>query len=148
MGLTQRSVPRGLGLLGVLLLLTASCDWFDDPSPEVIRVVIEGEAVALSLTTATEFFAATNEAGGRGYEVLNADTSTITLPLDRSWDIGSVGRFLMVVAPMEMDTVAMRLRVLVDDGVIYDQRHTAVAQNPVRFAYLFNQQVLVDFELL
>ncbi len=147
MGRSMVAMRRGLACL-CLLALAAGCDWFDDPSPEVIRVTIEGEADDFSVITSTNFVAAASEGGSTRLQVFDRDSLVTDLPIDRSWNIGDVGRFLMIAAPAGADTVAVRVRVLVDDRVVHDRRHSATPDAPVQFVYRFNQPVLGDFELL
>ena len=137
-----------LGWLLPLFVAVAGCDWFEDPSPEIIRVTLDGSADQFVIITSTEFFAATNEAGEVGVQVFNPDTTIVSLPFEQTWDISQAQRFLLLGMPGDSSAVTVRLRVLIDGDESFDQTVLTLIDDPVRFVYLFNQQILQDFELL
>ena len=136
----------GLSLL--LALPTGSCDWLDDPSPEIVRVMIESDDESLMLITSTQFFQTTNELGEVGVQVFDSDTTFASFPFDESWNISEEQRFLLMGFPADSAAVTVRLRVLIDGDTDYDRTVTVLVDEPVRYIYLFNQQVIQDFVLL
>ena len=42
----------------------------------------------------------------------------------------------------------VRMRILLDGDLDYDKTVIVLVDDPVRYIYLFNQQILQDFELL
>lgn len=144
-------MTRLLGSAGLSLLLalpTGSCDWLDDLSPEIVRVMIESDDESLMLITSTQFFQTTNEIGEVGVQVFDSDTTFASFPFDQSWNISEEQRFLLMGFPPDSAAVTVRLRVLIDGDTDYDRTVTVLIDEPVRYIYLFNQQVIQDFVLL
>ena len=50
--------------------------------------------------------------------------------------------------PADSGAVTVRLRVLLDGDEDYDASVRALIDDPVRYIYLFNQNILQEFELL
>ena len=140
---------RPIWFASLLVAFAASgCEWFADPSPEVVRVTLEGEAESFMLVTSTEFIAANNEAGDMSVQLFAADTTVISFPFDRSWNIEAEQRFFLLAAPVDSSAVQVQVRVFLDGDKDFDRNVHAVTEDPVRYIYLFNQQILQDFELL
>ena len=151
----RRTVPTVAAkvrrLAAALCLVVGSavgCDWFDDPSPDEIRIRLDGDAETITLITSTEFVAARDEAGRMRVQVFGSDTTQISLPFDRTWNIREDQRFFMVGIPADSAGVPMRLRVHLDGDESVDNNVLARINTPVRFMYIFNQQILQEFELL
>ena len=144
----KRPWLRSLGSCFLAALVTGGCGWFDDPSPATVSVTLDGQADSFVIITSTEFFATTNEAGDLGVQVFNSDTTIISFPFERSWDIQDEGRFLLLGMPADSGAVTVRLRVLLDGDEDYDASVRALIDDPVRYIYLFNQNILQEFELL
>ncbi len=132
----------------LVALVAGGCSWFEDPSPATVSVTLNGQADSFVIITSTEFFASTNEAGDLGVQVFNSDTTIISFPFERSWDIQDEGRFLLLGMPADSGAVTVRLRVLLDGDEDYDINVRALIDDPVRYIYLFNQKILQEFELL
>ena len=81
-------------------------------------------------------------------QVFGSDTTKISLPFDRTWNIREDQRFFMVGIPADSTGVPMRLRVHLDGDESVDNNVLARINTPVRFMYIFNQQILQEFELL
>ncbi len=145
----MKSKRRFLGP-GALLsaTLASGCVWFADPSPEIVRVTLDGDADSFILVTSTEFIATNNESGNMTAQLFEADTTLITLPFDRSWNIEAEQRFFLLAAPVDSSAVQVQVRVFLDGDKDFDRNVDAVTEDPVRYIYLFNQQILQDFELL
>ena len=123
------------------------CELFADPSPEIVRVTLEGEAESFMLVTSTEFFATNSEAGDMSVQLFAADTTLISFPFDRSWNIEAEQRFFLLAAPVDSSAVQVQVRVFLDGDKDFDRSVDAVVEDPVRYIYLFNQRILQDFEL-
>ena len=144
----KRPWLRSLGSCFFVALVAGGCGWFDDPSPATVSVTLDGQADSFVIITSTEFFATTNEAGDLGVQVFNSDTTIISFPFERSWDIQDEGRFLLLGMPADSGAVTVRLRVFLDGDEDYDASVRALIDDPVRYIYLFNQNILQEFELL
>lgn len=136
------------GLCLLVVLTTGGCSWFDDPSPEFVRVMIESDDESLMLITSTQFFQTTNEVGEVGVQVFDSDTTIASFPFDQSWNIKDEQRFLLMGFPTDSSAVSVRMRILLDGDLDFDKTVTILLDDPVRYIYLFNQQILQDFELL
>lgn len=145
-------LKRRIGFLAGACVLPAlalgACDWFEDPSPDVIRITLEGDPRPFVVITSTEFFATSDELGDLSAEVFTADTVRGSLPFDRNWNIKEEQRFYMFAFPADSATVTVRVQVFLDDDQAVDNTLQAGPDNPIRYMYLFNQHVLQDFELL
>ena len=144
--MNRRWLPRVVALFP--LLWAGGCNWFEDPSPEYVQVMIESDADSLVLITSTQFLPTTNEIGELGVEVFASDTTMISFPFDRSWNIRDQNRFLLFGFPADSTTVTVRLRVLLDGDTDFDKTLLTSVEEPLRYIYLFNQQVVPDFDLL
>ena len=127
-----------------------ACDWFDDPTPESVRVIIDGTpGDSLRVVTSTVFVAAQNEFGETTVNSFASDTTVWALPADRTFDIREDQRFLILGIPT--DSVAS---ISIDANIRIDSRSPWLAdvevsqQNPFLFLFLFNQEIVSDFELL
>ncbi|MDE2751775.1 MAG: hypothetical protein OXI83_04290 [Gemmatimonadota bacterium] len=136
------------GLFLLLVLATGGCSWWDDPSPEFVRVMIESDGDALMLITSTQFVQTTNEFGEAGVQVFDSDTTIASFPFDQSWNIKAEQRFLLMGFAPDSSAVLVRMRILLDGDLDYDKTVSVLIDEPVRYIYLFNQQILQDFELL
>lgn len=149
MGVPLKSRVRlGLGACVLATLAFGACDWFEDPTPDVIRITLEGDARQFLVITSTEFFATSDELGDLSAEVFVADTIRGALPFDRNWNIKEEQRFYMFAVPADSATVTVRVQVFLDDDQAVDNTLQAGPENPIRYMYLFNQHVLQEFELL
>ena len=145
----MKTKRRLLGFGSLLAVFLAwGCGLFADPSPEIVRVTLEGDAESFILVTSTEFFATNNEAGDMSVQLFTADTTVISFPFDQSWNIEAEQRFFLLAAPMDSSAVRVQVRVFLDGDKDFDRSVDAMIEDPVRYIYLFNQQVLQDFELL
>ncbi len=135
--------------LSLLLGLSAwGCGWLDDPSPEFVRVMIESNDQSLMLITSTQFVQTTNELGEVGVQVFDSDTTLASFPFDQSWNISEEQRFLLMGFPADSGAVTIRMRILLDGDPDFDKTVTVLIDDPVRYIYLFNQQIFQEFVLL
>lgn len=80
--------------------------------------------------------------------MFNADTTVVSLPFDRTWNISGDQRFVLLGSLADSTSGVVRLRVDVDGDSAFDNRIQALLDDPIRFVYLFNQQILQEFDLL
>lgn len=137
----------GIALTGALLV---GCDWFEDPSPESVRVIIEGETGdSLKVITSTVFVAARDELGSTTVNSLASDTAIWVLPVDRTFDIREDQRFMLLGVPGDSTgTVSIDANIRVDTRSPYTADLDVTQARPFLFLFLFNQEILSDFELL
>lgn len=129
-------------LAGLLTIATVACGWFEDPTPENIRVRLSGDAGRqVRLVFSSQFVAAIDEAGVTQVSILHSDTLTRTLPVDTTMYIGIDRRMFVEVVPLDADEVQIQARIDVDDRTQLDERGLVRASDPWRYAYLFNQIV-------
>lgn len=134
--------------LAALLVVSPGCNWFDDPTPEFVQVMIDGDTGPLLVVTSTQFIPTTNEAGEMGVQVYAADTTAVSFPFEHTWNIKDQNRFLLYAFPADSSTVMVRLRVFLDGTPDYDNTLGTSVEDPIRYIYLFNQEVIPDFDLL
>lgn len=140
-------LSRGLALI-LASAFAGGCAWLEDRTPEFVRVTLDSDAHSMVLITSTRFFATTDEQGDLGVEVFGADTTIVSFPFDQSWNIRDEQRFLLLGFPGDSSEVSVRVRVLIDEDLDFDNTVMIEVDDPVRYIYLFNQQVIQDFELL
>ena len=130
--------------------LLGACDWFEDPTPESVRVTIDGTpGDSLIVITSTVFVAATNELGSTTVNSFASDTTVWMLPADRTFDIREDQRFMILGTPGDSaTTVPIDANVRVDTRTPFRADIDVTAENPFLFLFLFNQEIVSDFELL
>lgn len=137
---------------GIVLVfsLLGGCDWFEDPSPESVRVTINGQAGdSLRVITSTVFIATRNELGETTVNSFASDTTVWVLPVNRTFDIREDQRFLILGFPGDSTAT-----IPIDGNIRVDQRSPFTLDvdvtngQPFRFLFLFNQPIVSDFELL
>ncbi|MGH7466608.1 MAG: hypothetical protein ACRENP_01345 [Longimicrobiales bacterium] len=122
--------------------LLAGCDWFEDRTPEEVRVVIKGDAgKQVRLITSTRFVAAVNEIGQTRVVIFESDTTVITLPHDRVYSLRGDPRFFAEAARQDADFQSLRMEVYVDRRKEFDEGGPLTAGQPYRFLFTFNQQI-------
>ena len=134
-------------LLGLSL---GACDWFEDPTPESVRVTIDGTpGDSLRVITSTVFIAANDELGGTTVNALAADTAVWFLPVDRMFDIRGDQRFLILALPGDsLAAVPIQANIRIDARTPFVANFDVTQPNPLLFLFLFNQEILSDFELV
>lgn len=143
----RRRLGRRSGLLGFLALTLAvgACDWFEDPSPDVVGIELVEGAGAYEVIVSTVFVAGLNELGGTRVELIESDTLVVTTPYMDDVDIRGDQRFFIRVlaAGAEADVGTVRLRVDIDDESRFDRRAEVTAE-PMFFLYQFNGQIFTE----
>ena len=127
----------------------SGCDWFDDPTPELIRVVIDGEAgTQLSLVTATDFLVTADEFGATTVRPTSADTTLVTLPLDSIFHIEGRFQFVLVGVPADSAaTVPLQYDFRINDERSFGGQAEINLTTPLKFLMQFNQPTLAEFDL-
>lgn len=146
----SRLARRGLSLaaaVGVLAL--AGCDWLADPSPDTARVALEGQDdPEVRVVVSTKFIAGSAEDGTIRVQLLASDTTLRSLPFDTTYAIGADRRFFLEVTRPDTGNVpGVHIRVFLDERERYD-RTTVLAEDPIRFLYMFNQPQFTAIEVL
>ncbi|NNF26604.1 MAG: hypothetical protein HKO53_06035 [Gemmatimonadetes bacterium] len=130
--------------------MLGACDWFEDPTPESVRVMIDGTpGDTLLVVTSSVFVAAQNELGETTVNPFVADTTVWVLPVDRTFDIREDQRFLIRGVPADSAaSVSIDVNVQVDSRSPWAADVEVTYVNPFLFLFLFNQEIVSDFELL
>lgn len=131
-----------------LIFVLASCDWFDDPSPDQARLLIDGPTgTAVKLLTSTKFVAARRNDGVTAVEIVEADTTSVTLPFEASYNIRDDQRFLAWTSYLGTSIETMRMRVFLDGAKEFDEAGRLDEGIDYRFLYAFNQPVTDVIEI-
>lgn len=139
-------VPRNprspVAHLLALSCVFAGCGWFDDPTPEFIRVRASGQAgTRVQVVLATQFNAAVDEAGVTNLSIFLSDTLARALPFDTTVNIALERRFFVELMPLDAASAQLDVRVEVDGRTQVAEGGTVARADPWRYAYLFNQRV-------
>lgn len=137
------TIRHVLGLAGLTAVLaSAGCGWFEDPTPENIRVRLGGAAgTPIQLVLSSQFVAAVDDRGVTQVEIFFADTLQTTLPVDTTLFIGIDRRMFVQVAPLNAAEIQVQARIDVDDRTQVNESGLVRAADPWRYAYLFNQAI-------
>ncbi len=133
----MRTLKR-LGLAS-LLLLAVGCVLFDEPTPETVTLRMTGPAgTIVTALYAQDFVAGSNELGETRVEVFGSDTVVHVLPIDDTIiDIRSSSQFFVQVE--SADTIAVSVRVDVDDRTLVNSQGGIFPDTPWRYVYQFNR---------
>lgn len=138
-------------LIGVIaagmVLVVGGCGWFDDPTPESVRVQVNGEPnKTVELIVSQAFAAGTREDGASVVTVFGSDTLVSVLPFDTVFTLLGSGsgsgrrRFFMQVGRVADSLSTVEVRAFLDNDLRYDQ--TGVLEdNFYRWAYAFNEPI-------
>lgn len=134
---------RAAGLLVASLCILASgtaCELFEDPTPNEVRVVIDGDAGAtVRVVKSTAFVAGVNNLGVTRVEIIVSDTAAATLPFQGTYGISGDYQFFVEVSRMDADIANFRMRVYVDQDKEFDHGGILIPGGPYRFLYQFNR---------
>lgn len=126
----------------VLSLAVAACNWFDDPSPDEARLMIDGPAgTQVQLITSTKLLAAVTNEGVTKVEVFDADTTNAVLPFESTYVIRDDQAFLALTSHLDANVETMRMRVFLDGTEEFDESGPLEEGVDYRFVYAFNQRV-------
>lgn len=129
----------------LLLLLAAAgagCSWFEDPSPDRARLVLDGDGgTPVRVVTSVEFLASVQGDGRSVVQLLTADTAYRVLPFDTTYVIRDHQRFFVEVSRDTSDLASIRVQVLLDRVSRFDEEGPLLEDSPFRFVYTFNQRI-------
>jgi hypothetical protein len=131
---TGRSVLVAFLLTGTWLF--GGCGILDEGDPTSARVVIEGgEGHPIQLVT-THYFLITTDQDGENREiyVTSADTSAVTSPFDRKYDLGPRKRFYATVSSAEIAPTPVSVKVYVDGDLRFN-RSTFFGEEVLEFVF-------------
>lgn len=133
--------PRLRIILLVSLLLAgawivAGCGILDEGEPERVRVRIDGaEGHPIQLVITDDFDVLLSEEGeNRDVFLYSADTSSVTAPFDRSFDLGPNRRFYSTFSSDQVASELVSVKVWVEDDLRYD-RQTVFQDEVLEFLY-------------
>ncbi len=133
--MAQTSRPPSIRLTAALAALivigSSGCDFMlGTDRPESARVVLDGTVPnGIDVVTSQEFFRGFSEDGsGSELAFLQADTASVTLPFDETYQLGASGWFAVRVLPPEGDTARVHLRVIVDGSERFNETATLAGQ--------------------
>lgn len=130
------------------LLSITACNWFDDPSPDEARLMIDGPAdTRVQLITSTKFVAGVRSSGVTEVAIIEADTLNATLPFESTYRIRDDQRFLAWTSHLDADLETLQMRVFLDGAKEFDESGPLETGIDYRFVYTFNQRLteVIDF---
>jgi hypothetical protein len=141
-------MTRGMTLF-CAVLLAGGCDWFEDPSPEQARLLIQGEAgKSIRLIVSTKFASSVNEIGQTRVVIFESDTLMTTLPYEQVYRIDEDQRFFAEASRLDADLENVHMQVYVDEARHFDQAGRLLEGRPYRFVFSFNQAITRDILVL
>ncbi len=139
------SIPAVLALA----LSFTGCSWFEDPSPDNARVVVQGRAGGMvRLTTSSKFVSGVNELGVTRVVVFESDSLVRAVPFDAEFRIRGDNRFFAEARWIGQDVDSIRVRVYLDDRVVFDESGPLINGSPYRFVWTLNQAVTQLIEVI
>lgn len=127
------------GLVAGLLFVTG-CDWVTKSSPETARLRLEGTPdVEVRLVTSTDFLTGTKGVSGETtVSFLQADTTTVSLPFEQTYDIEEDQRFVARAIRVDPGADELVMRGWVDGDPKYNRTGSpAPPDTVVQFIYVF-----------
>jgi len=131
------------------------CDWFDDPTPETVRIFLSGDAgKEVELIVSQSFTAGLREDGSAVVSVLGADTLVSVLPFDSVFQLGGATgggfqskRFFFQASRLDEPLSTFEAKAYLDEKLRFDQGGVLI-DLPYRWAYAFNQRIGIVEEVL
>ncbi len=128
--------------------VAAGCG-FDDPTPSVAHLRLQGDAGAqVTVIYSTTFIAAIDEVGVTQVQVFGHTEETLTLPVDLTIDIVENHQVFFQVVPAVAEKVSVQARVDIDGRVQVDDAGDIFAVDPWRFVYVFNRPTTRTIEIV
>ena len=132
-------------VLAVGLVLTGC---IEDPTPKRARIVINGEAgKTVHVIMSSEFVAAVNEQGQTRVVIFSSDTTTATLPFEKTVSIEQSQQFFAQTSRAATDVQNLRMQVFIDNKVRYDEGGL-LRDKPFRYVYTFNRPTTQDIQVV
>jgi hypothetical protein len=113
----------------ILAASTAACDSLlgtDQDYAELAHVTVTGSStVPLKLVLSNDFTALPDEDGEIIVSIINADTQTVSLPINATYPLGDRLRILVrLINPDSMVTATVHMRISLDNDEVYSQQAT------------------------
>lgn len=122
-----------------VIFTTAACGLLEDQTPEFISFRMNGMAGSqVTVLYSKQFVAGVDEEGITRVEIFGADTVIHTLPIDTIIDVRLERRLYIQAEPAPADTLAVDVKVDVDERNIFDRIGDLFPTVPWRFLYQFN----------
>jgi hypothetical protein len=117
------------------------CTLFGDAAPRQATLLLDGPAGSQAfLTVSQQFLAASDAQGTTRVTLLAADTATVTLPYERTFNMRSSQRLFAEARGTGAPVSGFRMRVFLDDRGVFSERGALNEAAPYRFVYAFNEQ--------
>jgi len=130
------------------LALAPACSWFEDPSPEEVRVSIDGPAgEQVQILMSKQFLTGVTDGGSTQVEIFDKNELVRTLPFDTIISIKREQRFFVRTVDADSISTQARMQVWIDGERKYDESQP-VDQRQLLFLFTFNQPVTSLIELL
>ena len=127
-------------------LVLSGC--IEDPTPKRARIVINGEAgKTVRVIMASEFVAAVNEQGQTRVVIFSADTTTATLPFEKTVSIEQSQQFFAETSRAAADVQNLRMQVFIDNKIRFDEGGL-LRDKPFRYVYTFNRPTTQDIQVV
>jgi len=130
------------GFLGLITLafVSTGCGSILFPNQaEHVRVALDGTASGVIHVITSGNFLLGSGGVGPGSEILflRADTASVTLPFDKSYDLSPTHRFAVRVLTPPGDSAELRMRVWVDNDPVHEDR-MAIVDNFMQYFIVRN----------
>lgn len=142
----RRLVPAALVLFAGLL----GCEAFTDPTPSNVSFEMRGDAgKQVRVIYSKQFVAGDTELGVTRVQVVASDTVLHTLPVDTLIDISVERRWFVQAESLPGDTLAVSVRIDVDNRNLLSESGGIFPDDPWHFAYAYNHRFAraLDVEL-
>ncbi|MGD8319496.1 MAG: hypothetical protein PVJ02_03555 [Gemmatimonadota bacterium] len=129
-------------LAAVLSGLPGCGQIFDNPTPNNVFLTVAGQAGRqVEIVTSSQFLAGVDERGVTTIRIFGSDTMYAVLPVDTVFDISVDRRWFVQLTPTDSTQATYQVRVDVDDRNQVNETGVVYANDPWRYAYMFNQQL-------
>lgn len=130
---------KKLPALGLVAMAVASCQIFENQTPETISFRMDGPAGAVvSVIYSKQFVAGVDETGVTQVQIFGADTVQHVLPIDTIIDVRLERRMFIRAETATTDTLDVIVRVDVNDRSLYDNSGKLYPDIDWKFLYQFN----------
>lgn len=133
-----RVVASGF-VISALLITSAGCDWVTKSAPEKARVRLEGASgVTVQLITSTVFVAREQPTGGIEVSFLDADTTSVSLPFEKTYDIRIERRFVARVMRSDPESDGLVMHGWIDGRERFNRPGRPVPEDSLlQFVYVY-----------
>ena len=137
-----------IALAAAVVLLAAACG-IQDGWPRQVSFGMESEEAGARAKAiySRDFVAGVDAEGVTHVQVFSSDTVVHTLPIDTVIDITADQRWLVQVETVDGDTLAVTVRVDVDDRNQVSRFGGIFSDQPWRYVYVFNQRITDELDV-